>query len=177
MATYLLDGELTKRLRFRLLRPGDERKWLPFFQDPDVPRYWWMGATDPEMACQEFFQRMFKRYRKNLGGMNAIELISSNTLVGIAGILVQDINTDRELEVAYSLLPQYRGKGYATEAAAHCVQVAFERGWADGLVSIIHQENTDSKAVALRNGFQPMETDVHKDQPVIIFRKSREDGT
>ena len=86
--------------------------------------------------------------------MNALILKDSNKLIGHAGLLTQKIDNKVELEVAYSLLPKYWRKGYATEAALKCKSVAFEQGYCQKLFALIAPSNTPSIAVAKRLGMK-----------------------
>jgi RimJ/RimL family protein N-acetyltransferase len=56
------------------------------------------------------------------------------------------------LEVGYSILSSYQGKGYASEATKKCRDYAFFNNFSSSLISIIHPENTGSKEVAQNNG-------------------------
>ncbi|MEL0300914.1 MAG: GNAT family N-acetyltransferase, partial [Flavobacteriaceae bacterium] len=56
--------------------------------------------------------------------------------------------------VAYSLLPNYWKKGYATEAALKCKNFAFEHSYCQKLVALIAPSNTPSIAVAKRLGMK-----------------------
>ena len=111
-----------------------------------------------------------KRYAKDLGGMNALIHKSTEAFVGMAGLLVQQVDGRSELEIGYSLLPGFRGSGFATEAAVHAKQHAFKRQLAESLISIIHIRNIPSQQVALRNGMQLEKSTTYKDNPVFIYR-------
>lgn len=87
----LLEGEETERLLFRKLSPSDFDTWLPFHQDPRSSQYWEGLPEDPIIACQEQFARVFERYEKDLGGMNALILKSTGSLIGVCGLLVQTV--------------------------------------------------------------------------------------
>ena len=170
MPKYLLEGEETKRLYFRKLVPSDFNSWLPFYQDPSSTAYWEGIPKDPQTACREQFDRVFERYEDDLGGMNALIEKESGNLVGICGLLVQDVDNQQELEIGYSLLPEYRGKGYATEAAKKCKNFAFSGKLANSLISIIHIDNELSMKVARCNGMVRDKTITYKNNPVHIFR-------
>ena len=170
MTRFLLEGEETDRLYFRKLVPSDFEKWLPFHQDPTSSQFWEGIPEDPELACQEQFARIFERYEKGLGGMNALIHKSNGGLVGICGLLVQTIDGQKELEIGYSLLPKYRKQGYAIEAAQKCKKFAFEHQFSASLISIIHVDNIPSQRVALKNGMFPCKTTTYRDNPVDIYR-------
>jgi RimJ/RimL family protein N-acetyltransferase len=166
----LLDGEETKRLKFRNLFPSDFEAWLPFHEDARSTQYWEGLPKDPQIACQEQFDRVFERYEKKLGGMNALTHKSHGNLVGICGLLVQTVDGLQELEIGYSILPLYWKQGYATEAAVKCREHAFKNNLADSLISIIHVDNIPSQKVALKNGMHLDKTTFYRDNPVHIYR-------
>ncbi len=170
MKPYLLEGEESQRLLFRSLTSGDFDSWLPFYEDPSSTAFWEGLPKDPITACEEQFERVFERYEKGLGGMNALIKKDSSELVGICGLLVQIVDDIEELEIGYSLLPNFRGKGYASEAAQKCRDFAFEKGFSDSLISIIHIDNIPSQKVAIANGMHLDKTTDYKNNPVHIFR-------
>jgi RimJ/RimL family protein N-acetyltransferase len=67
-------------------------------------------------------------------------------------------------------MPAFRGKGYATEAAIKCKQVAFEQNYSASLISIIVPENKASIGVALANGMQLDKTTMSNGDRVHIYR-------
>lgn len=102
--------------------------------------------------------------------MNALTLKASGQLVGICGLLVQTVDGIEELEIGYSILPKFWLQGYAFEAAQKCKHFAFEKGFSDSLISIIHVDNVPSQKVALKNGMFLDKTTIYRDNPVHIFR-------
>lgn len=170
MDNYLMHGLTTKRLRFRLVTPSDFAPWLAFYNDPESTRFWAGIPENPEEACTLQFNRIFERYEKGLGGMNALTDISSGAFIGLAGLLVQEVDGCKELEIAYSILPAHRRKGFAFEAAEACKNHAESQELANSLISIIHRDNLPSRKVALKNGMQKGKATIYKDNPVYIYR-------
>ncbi|MBR9853120.1 MAG: GNAT family N-acetyltransferase [Algicola sp.] len=170
MSKYLLEDQISERLLFRKLRTTDFKDWLPFYNDPRSTQYWDGLPTDPTEACETQFNRIFERYEHDLGGMNALILKESKKLVGICGLLVQTVDNIQELEIGYSILPNYWLQGFASEAAQKCKVFAFENNFSDSLISIIHVDNIPSQKVAINNGMHLDKTTVYNNNPVHIFR-------
>tara|TARA_B100000795_G_scaffold218435_1_gene172538 strand:- start:3352 stop:3876 length:525 start_codon:yes stop_codon:yes gene_type:complete len=152
---YLLLDQETDRLCFRALVKEDFNSWVPFFEDKEILTYFGIDTNlSQEQLCENWFAKVFYRYKNNLGGMNAIILKETGALVGQCGLLIQTVEGKDRLEVGYSLLPQYRGFGYGTEAAVKCKEFAFENSLAEALMSMVHVDNKASEKVALKNGMQ-----------------------
>ena len=138
---YLLINHETDRLGFRALTKDDFNDWQPFFEDKLILTYFGLDPNLPKNElCENWFKKVFHRYENNLGGMNAIILKETGKLIGQCGLLIQTVEGKVRLEIGYSLLPQYRGNGYATEAVVKCKEFAFENNIAKELISMIHVE-------------------------------------
>ncbi|MES2847835.1 MAG: GNAT family N-acetyltransferase [Bacteroidota bacterium] len=171
---YLLDGEETERLLFRKIKETDFNNWLVFHQDPSTSLYWVEEKGTPEEECKKWYAKQFNRYENNLGGMNALIERSSGKLIGHCGLLVQNIDGKKELEIAYSLLPAYWNKGYATEACVKCRDIAFENKFSGSLISIISVINLPSEKVARKIGMKKNGQTVYNGNAVNIFRIKNE---
>ena len=171
---YLLDKEETERLVFRKIHHSDFNHWLEFFKDLASFKYWITELKTPEEECENWYKKQFDRYDAGRGGMNALIEKQSGAFIGHAGLLIQTVDDSVELEIAYSLLPGGRNKGYATEAATKCRDFAFENKYADSLISIISLTNTPSIGVALKNGMKPIKQTMYNENTVNIFRITRE---
>jgi RimJ/RimL family protein N-acetyltransferase len=167
---YVLDNISSERLLFRKISPEDFDLWLPFYEDKNTSKYWLGIPKNPIKACRDDFDRTFFRYQNNLGGKVALIHKETKELVGLCGLLVQEINQKQEIEIAYSLLPKFWGFGYATEAAQQCKQYASANNLATSLVSIISVANLPSQKVALNNGMQIDFETTYANNSVYIFR-------
>lgn len=165
----LLDGQETERLYFRKLLPNDFSKWLPFHHDKRTSKYWSGLPQDPIVACKQDFERTFERYENKLGGKQALILKSNDELIGLCGLLVQEIDGLGEIEIAHSLLPKFWGQGFAKEAAEKCKEFGLGLGAANRLISIIHIDNVPSQKVALAIGMHLDRSTFYGKNPVRIF--------
>lgn len=167
---FLLDGEESKRLVFRRIDKSDFSVWLEFFSSPITSLYWNYVRGLPEVECEQWYEKQFFRYSNDLGGMNALVEKESGNLIGHCGLLVQTVDSITELEIGYSLLPQYWNKGYATEAAKKCMDHGFQNNFSKDLISIISITNKPSEAVAIKNRMEISKITSYKDNKVNIFR-------
>jgi ribosomal-protein-alanine N-acetyltransferase len=173
---FSLEGETSARLLYRRVEETDRARWLEFCRDPDSLKYIF-NANDiksPEENLAVWFERVNFRYANGLGGMNALIEKQLNEFVGQCGLLVQTVDDVEELEIGYSLMPAFRGRGFATEAARKCRDYAFANNFSLSLISIVHIHNIASQRTALANGMQPDKQTLHKGDPVIIFRITRD---
>jgi len=167
---YLLEGKQTDRLLFGKLGQADFDAWLPFHMDPLSSSYWFGENSDPKIACQQWLNATFNRYDNNLGGMNALIEKKTGALIGQCGLLLQTVDGVLELEIGYSILPHYRNRGYATEAAKKCKEHAVQNQLGQSPVSIIQIANVGSQKVAKNVGMALDKTTLYKDNKVHIFR-------
>lgn len=172
---YLLTGEETERLHFRLLKPSDFNNWLPLFFKEEAARYLGLDSTkSPSELCKHWFDKAFHRYENNLGGMNVLEDKFTGEMIGQSGLLIQEKNGKEFLEVGYSILPKYWGMGYATEAAIKCKDYSFENNIEDELFSVIHIDNIASQKVALKNNMRLFwESITYKDILVNFYKVNK----
>ena len=165
----LLKNLRTDRLRFRRLNPDDQAVLTEFFQSEKATRLITI-FENPARHAQARIEYQMDRYDKEGDGLCAIIDRHSGELVGHCGLLWQEIDDVRELEVAYHLQPKHWKKGYASEAAMACRDFVFAQGLAESVISIIDTENINSQKVAERNGMQREKEVAYKGRSVYIYR-------
>ena len=173
---YILAGEETNRLKFRLLKPDDFNLWLNLFKGTEVARFLGFGhLKTAEEQCRLWFDIQEKRYKNDLGGMNVLVEKASGKMIGQCGLLIQEVKRQEKMEIGYSVLPRYWGKGFAPEAAQKCRDFAFQNNFTNELISIIHVENFKSENVAIKNGMKKTIQTTYKEMPVNIFRITKDE--
>ena len=167
---YLLTGEESDRLLFKEVSLDYYGEWLRFFEDPETTRYWTSPDIPPRDACDKWFAKQARRYDQDLGGMNALIEKDTGNFIGHCGLLVQVVDEVTELEIAYSIMPDFWKLGYATEAAKKCMNFGFENKYTDSLISIISITNIPSERVARKNGLKISKRTTYNLNEVNIFR-------
>nr|WP_294907129.1 GNAT family N-acetyltransferase [uncultured Lacibacter sp.] len=175
MANYLLNGQETDRIIFSAIDMSHFDQWLEFFKTPETTLHWIANYEAPEMECRKWYEKQFNRYATGSGGMNALIEKASGRLIGHCGLLKQTVDGISELEIGYSLLPQFWNRGYATEAAKKCREYAFENKLSGSLISIISLTNLPSETVARKNGMTLDKTTFYNGNEVNIFRIKQEE--
>ena len=168
---YLLEGQETKRLTMRPLEAGDFKNWLKLFEYENAAQFLGMAhLPTAEEQCRYWFDLQEKRYANDMGGMNVLINKETRKLVGQCGLLIQEVDGQTEMEIGYSVLPEFWRLGYATEAAQKCRDYAFENAFTDSIISIIHVDNLSSEKVAQKNGMKKRFQTVYKNMPVNVYR-------
>ena len=90
---YLLENQQSERLHFRLLERSDFDTWIDLFREPGVAGFIGMDKIPtPEEQCEAWFQKVERRYREDLGGMNVLIDKTTGDFIGQCGLLVQEVD-------------------------------------------------------------------------------------
>lgn len=109
------------------------------------------GAVTAE-AASERFDQMLQRCEELPFAKQPVVESSSGIVVGYCHVDWLDFEGARRLEFGYRLVPEARGKGYATEASSTLLAVAGET-FRGELLAVIYTTNTASIRAADRLGF------------------------
>ncbi|MDO4571995.1 MAG: GNAT family N-acetyltransferase [Clostridia bacterium] len=142
----------TQRLVLRRLRATDYPALCRIVCDEEV-MYAYEGAFSDEEA-RSWLQGQLLRYRRDGFGLNAVILKESGEMIGQCGLSLQSWNGRTVHEIGYLFQKAHWHRGYATEAAAACLDYAFRVLAVDEVFSLIRDTNAASRAVALRNGMK-----------------------
>ncbi|MDQ8748004.1 GNAT family acetyltransferase [Elizabethkingia miricola] len=146
------------------MRPFEETDAEGLFlldSNPEVMKY--VGgivSTEVEQSRQmiEFIQN---QYKENGVGRLAVIEKSSNILIGWSGLkyLTKEINGMKNVyELGYRFLPEYWGKGYATETAIAALNYAFNEIKTDVVYAMAVTENAGSNRVLRKLDFEELGT-------------------
>ena len=163
------EGLESRRLNYRNLTTDDYESLLPFFKSKEATRFYYLDQP-PETACKAWIERQLQRYKEDGYGLCAMIEKSTGQFAGQCGLLKQIVDETPELEIGYSLLPDFWSQGFATEAARFFRDFAFQKQMADSIISIIDINNIGSQKVAYNNGMQIDKKTQFKNMQVYIFR-------
>jgi RimJ/RimL family protein N-acetyltransferase len=131
----------TARLRLREQVPEDIGFFAEMLGDPDTLVHWPRPLTHAE--AERWIAQNRRRYAEDGFGWWAVELRAGGDLVGDCGLARYTIDGVPEVELGYHFHRRNWGNGYATEAAAACVEIARARGLTR-LIALILPANVPS---------------------------------
>jgi len=144
----------TPRLILREQTMDDLDQVAAFAADPEVMRYLGTGGVRSRDEAKEALEWMVERYDEDGFGMWATVDRVTGRWIGRCGLLLHQIDGTTETEVAYALIRDAWGHGYATEATAAIRDHAIGTLGRRRLISLIHHGNDASVNVATKLGMR-----------------------
>jgi RimJ/RimL family protein N-acetyltransferase len=146
------DVELrASRLEVRPPTEADRPRFVELFCD-DAFMVFSAGALGKTEAHARFDRMLANAAELNFAKQPVIER-SSGLIVGYAGVDWFDLGGQQRLEFGYRLVPEARGKGYATEAS-RAVLAKAAASFRSEILAIIDPINNASQGVARKLGFR-----------------------
>jgi RimJ/RimL family protein N-acetyltransferase len=158
----------TERLRLRELEQSDFDELYAMLSDPLVMRYY--PRLRDKRGTQDWLDWALASYRDPGYALWAVELAQTGEFLGQCGLISQEVDGQREVEIGYLFKSQHWHKGYATEAARAVKQLAFERLGCAYVISLIRPVNGPSRAVAERNGMSVWKTTIFRELETLVYR-------
>ena len=141
----------TERLLHRQFTLEDAEAYLPLLSDPDVIRYTGEPPhTTLEAVLEVLLTRPIRDYAVHGYGRMACIEKSTGRLIGFSGLkFLEDL---QEVDIGYRFLPDYWGKGYATESAKAFIEHAYNELRIPRIIGLVQPENTASAIVLQKIG-------------------------
>src|SRR5947209_3466047 len=98
--------------------------------------------TRPEV--EDWIIRNRRRYVEDGHGLWAVVLKETGNFIGDCGLVTQDVESEKLVEVAYHVHRDHWNRGYATEAARACMAYGFDALNLEKIISLIRPENLAS---------------------------------
>ena len=143
----------TGRLLIRESVEEDAEAFAELYRDSQCCKYLELLPLENDQDESFAYRKYIRDYQNGQYafyeyGMWTLVEKESGAVIGRAGLEQQAIAQEQiELTLGYAILPQHRGKGYATEACRAILQYNKECEYAEKVCVIIDKENQVSQAV------------------------------
>ncbi|KUJ82457.1 N-acetyltransferase [Microbulbifer flavimaris] len=142
----------TTRLLLREMTEEDAPLMLAVLNDPDFLRNVGdRGVHNEEDARRYIVNGPIADYKRQNFGMYKVEL-RDGTPIGLCGLVKRDGLDD--VDIGFALLPDYRGQGYALEAATAVMAFARDKVGLERVVAIAQPANLPSVQLLEKLGMQ-----------------------
>ena len=160
--------------RMLLHRPREEDFYdvARMFADPAVGAT--LGGVRSRAASRVLFDRYAEHWERHGFGLWIMRDLQANTYIGRGGLRFWSMEGREEVEVGYALMPEYWGRGLATELARESVRVAFAVLGRPDLVSFTLPTNRASRRVMEKAGFVYERDGMHAELPHVFYRLTSE---
>jgi RimJ/RimL family protein N-acetyltransferase len=161
----------TKRLFLRPFDKNDIDSVFAMRSDADIMRFIRPIQTNRSEA-ESWTNLVSSRWKKEKIGFCAVIEKSSNQFIGWCGLW--RLKETDEVEVGYALVKDFRGKGYALEAANAFLVYGFEELNLEEIVAVARPENRASWGVMERLGMTYDYTGKFYERDLVHYSISRE---
>ena len=162
----------SERMMIRPVSERDAELLLAVFRDPAVRRY----LLDDAVVSLEWVQNEIvssdERFASSGAGLFTIRLIGTTDVIGFVGF--RDFFDPPRLQLLYGLLPEYWGRGLATEAAKQVCDYAFGELNFARIEVAMDVPNERSIAVAERLGMSRLDGLVQRPEGTVFYGIERD---
>lgn len=163
----------TERLIFREFIEDDLPMLIEQRSDPEVNKY--LGGTmlqNPE-ALAKRIKFYISCYASHGFGSCAMIWKQTGEMIGSAGI--QPLDGTEEIEVGYSMIKEYWGKGIGTEAARGWLEFGFNNAGLERIVAVANIDNRASQHIMEKLGMHYEKTEFHYGADCAFYAVSKEE--
>jgi RimJ/RimL family protein N-acetyltransferase len=163
----------TDRLLLRRQGPDDLEILWDFHRNPENIRYYHDPPTTYEQV-REQLEWDLDWYQKNDElGTWIILLKETGKLVGVCSLMPWIVDGIEEVEMAYVLAEECRGKGLGTELSRGVIKYALETLRLPRIISLIEPENVLSRHVVEKAGMRYEKDGYDESGPVVVYAIER----
>jgi len=163
----------TDRLLLRQQVPGDLEALWEFHCNPENIRYY----PNPPVTIEEVREELqwhLDWYKTNdTLGTWAIILKENDKLVGLCSLMPWTLDGVEEVEMAYILAEECRGKGLGTELSRGVIRYGFEKLQLPRIISLIERDNMLSRHVVEKAGMRFEKEGQDENGPVVVYSVTR----
>jgi ribosomal-protein-alanine N-acetyltransferase len=165
----MLDEIRTSRLLLRPMNSGDLEDFTRMHQDPRVMAT--LGGVRSPEDIKAFLGRLVADWDKHGFGWWSARDLATGQFVGRGGPRHVLVEGRDEVEVGYGFMPEFWGRGFATELARESVRVGFGELRLVNLVSFTLPTNLASRRVMEKAGFRYERDFVYANLPHALYRQ------
>ena len=145
---------------------------LPFLRrmDNNTEMMASLGGIRGDAETKAYLERNLAHWAQHGFGIWILRDPMSGRVMGRAGLRHLALEADDEVELAYALLPEYWGRGLATDAARACVTIGREWLGLPSVVGLTTPDNLASQRVLLKASLMPEREVVYAGREHILFR-------
>ena len=167
----------TERLILREFLASDEDRFFEMDSNPEVVKYIQPPAQEMEQI-RDNIANVQNQYRENGIGRWAVIEKESGLFIGWSGFRYyrETVNNHSDFyDLGYRFMPEYWGKGYATETCIAWMKYGFEHFNKDTFYATTHVDHEASKNVLKKVGFKCIETFDDDGDPTDWLKVTKED--
>lgn len=141
----------TPRLRVRLIRQDDFDHFYQMHSNPEVMRY--IQPVKNRAESDAFVENAMRGFDQPCLGRWVAEEKEGGRMIGTF-VIVPSRDFKGTINLGYLLLPEFWGRGYATELVLGGVQYFFSETDHGEIFAVIERENQGSRRVLEKTGFR-----------------------
>ncbi|MBE5805051.1 MAG: GNAT family N-acetyltransferase [Clostridiales bacterium] len=158
----------TERLLLRDMTQEDYDSLHAILTDAETMRHYPNPYDDA--GVQRWMDWTLNNYRKHGFGLWAVTLKETGEFIGDCGITMQPIHGEWLPEIGYHFNKKHWRQGYASEAAAACIRVAFRQFGFPAVYSYMTSGNEASWRTAMKCGMTFVEEYQDDDETLRVYR-------
>jgi [ribosomal protein S5]-alanine N-acetyltransferase len=143
------------RLEYSNLSSSDFDLYASLVMNEEVMKYITGRALTEEEARQRFQKALLANDLLAGIGFFIARTLADHKMVGVSKLVQL---ADNQYEIGYMLLPEFWGRGYATEITETMIRLARQKNLTGELIGIVDPENPSSIKVLTKLGFQLIDT-------------------
>ena len=162
----------TDRLTATPLEESDLELLEQMDSNPQVMKT--LGGLRTAAQTAAYLQENLEHWDRHGYGLWMLRSRSDNAFVGRAVLRHVHVADNDEIEVGYALMPEFWGRGLATEVGREIVRAAFEDAGLSDLVAFTLPTNQASQNVIRKLGGVFEKETTYKGFPHVLFRIKRD---
>nr|WP_299383075.1 GNAT family N-acetyltransferase [Allomuricauda sp.] len=158
----------TGRLQLVPITPRDQALFHQTNIDSHVKKYLWDNEEIPEAVSEGIIQEVGNKFEHEKWGLWKILDAKNKTYMGYIGFWF--FFEEALPQLVYALLPEFTGKGFATEASEEIIRYAFNELKFDYVMASMDKPNQDSIKVCNRLQMQLVDDREVEGKPTLFYK-------